>query len=293
VSVLVIAFFSFAVLAASAFAIAPVLRGAARGRWLLAAALVLFVGAIGGGTYLMIGRPALAVRALQKPSIDDLNTVIAPLVADLHRNPNDAPRWAMLGKIYLDRRINDPEDAAKALARAIEVSRAEKAQSAELYSTYGEAIVRLSSGAVPAEAEAAFAQALRLDPKDQAARYFLGFAYAARGEKAKAIALWQSLLADAPANASYREELIDRIAALSASSGAAPDINAMVAGLAARLKTQPDDAQGWQRLIRAYAVLGDNAKASAALRDARVAMARNPQVLTALRAEAIELRLEK
>ena len=67
----------------------------------------------------------------------------------------------------------------------------------------------------------------------------------------------------------------------------------MVAGLAARLKAQPDDAQGWQRLVRAYAVLGDNAKAIAALSDARKAMAKNPDALTALDAEAKELKLEK
>jgi cytochrome c-type biogenesis protein CcmH len=171
--------------------------------------------------------------------------------------------------------------------------RASKIQSAEPYSAYGEAIMRLSTSAVPPEAEAAFVQALQIDPKDQAARYFLGFANAARGDNAKAIVLWQSLLKDAPANASYRQELTDRIAALSAVSGQTPDIAAMVAGLAARLKAQPDDAQGWQRLIRAYAVLGDNAKALAALKDARAAMAKDKLALAALGEEAKVLRLEK
>ena len=288
---LVVALFSLAVLAASAFAIEPVLRGAARGRWLLAASLLLFVIAIGGGSYVLLGRPELALRAAHGPDAQDLKSLVAPLVERVHKAPGDVRGWTMLGKVYLT--LGDPGDGAKALARAIEVSRAEKTESAELYSAYGEAIVRLASGAVPPEAEAAFEQALRLDPKDRASRYFLGFACAARGENAKAIALWQSLLADAPANASYRRELIDRIAALSASSGAAPDIKAMVAGLAARLKTQPDDPQGWQRLIRAYAVLGDNAKANAALRDARAAMAKNAGALATLRIEATELGLEK
>jgi cytochrome c-type biogenesis protein CcmH len=166
-------------------------------------------------------------------------------------------------------------------------------QSAEPYSAYGEAIVRLSSGAVPPEAEAAFDQAYRIDPKDQASRYFLGFALAARGENAKAIALWQSLLKDAPANASWRRELTDRIAALSAASGQTPDIAAMVAGLAARLKAHPDDAQGWRRLIRAYVVLGDHAKALAALNDAKTAVAKDSAGLAALDAEAAELGLRK
>src|SRR5262249_1873231 len=153
-------------------------------------------------------------------------------------------------------------------------------------------IVRLSAGAVPAEAEAAFARAMQLNPKDQGARYFLGFAYAARGQNAKAIALWQGLLNDAPAHASWRQELVDRIAALTAQSGGTPDIAAMVAGLAARLKTQPDDAEGWQRLVRAYTVLGDRDKALGALRDAHAALAKNPDALSALDAEAKELKLE-
>lgn len=36
-----------------------------------------------------------------------------------------------------------------------------------------------------------------------------------------------------------------------------PDINAMVEGLAERLKADPDNPQGWARLIRSRIVLGD------------------------------------
>jgi cytochrome c-type biogenesis protein CcmH len=60
----------------------------------------------------------------------------------------------------------------------------------------------------------------------------------------------------------------------------------MVAALAARLKTDPNDAQGWQRLIRAYSVLGDKTKAQAALANARAAMKSNATALAALNAEA-------
>ena len=287
--VLILIFVAIAALAAT-FAVWPVLR-AGRGRGLLVGAIALFVLAIGGGTYLVLGRPELALRASRGPNTQDIQSLVAPMVEHLHKAPDDARGWTMLGRLYLT--IDDPQDGAKALARAIELSRASKTESAQLYSAYGEAIVRLSAGAVPTEAEVAFARALELDPKDQASRYFLGFAYAARGQNAKAIALWQSLLKDAPANASYRQELVDRIAALSASSGGTPDIGAMVSGLAARLKAQPDDAQGWQRLVRAYAVLGDNVKATAALKDARAAMAKNADALAALAAEARELKLEK
>ena len=65
----------------------------------------------------------------------------------------------------------------------------------------------------------------------------------------------------------------------------------MVAGLAARLKANPDDAAGWQRLIRAYAVLGDKDKARAALSDARKAMAAQSDQIAALDAEQKQLGL--
>jgi cytochrome c-type biogenesis protein CcmH len=288
--VIALAVFLVLIAAAASFAIWPVLR-AGRGHALLAAAIAIFVIAIGAGSYLVLGQPGLALRNARGPSAADLGSLVAPMVDHLHKSPNDIRGWTMLGRLYLT--IDDPQDGAKALARAITLSRAAKSQSAQPYSAYGEAIVRLSSGAVPPEAEAAFDEALRLNPKDRAARYFLGFAYAARGENAKAIALWQNLLNDAPADASYRQELTDRIAALGAASGRTPDIAAMVAGLAARLKVQPDDPQGWQRLIRAYAVLGNNARALAALREARVGMAKKPQALAALDAEAKALKLEK
>ena len=104
------------------------------------------------------------------------------------------------------------------------------------------------------------------------------------------------MLADAPADAPYRREIVDRLAALKAEAVArgerAPDVQAMVEGLAARLKRNPDDLAGWQRLIRAYAVLGDKEKARAALVTARGHFAGNETALTALGQAARENGLE-
>jgi len=168
-----------------------------------------------------------------------------------------------------------------------------RAQRSELYSAYGEALTLAAGGAVPAEAERAFTQALKGDPKDFAARYYLGSAYASRRDTARALALWNSLLADAPPNAPWRAELVDRMAMLKAASGTAPDIGVMVASLAERLKREPNDPDGWQRLIRAYSVLGDSAKAKGALAQARSALRSNPQVQAGLSLEARQLKLER
>jgi len=47
----------------------------------------------------------------------------------------------------------------------------------------------------------------------------------------------------------------------------------MVASLAARLEGEPNDAEGWARLVRSYMVLGRPADARQALVDARLALA--------------------
>jgi len=287
----VVLIFTLITASALAFVVWPLWRRSEpRGRLLLVAATaVLFLG-VGAGTYLILGRPALAVRSLEGADKRDLNGLIALLVSRVHAMPDDLQSWEFLGKAYLS--AGDGEDSAKAFARAIALAEKAKQPDPKLYSAYGEALTR-TTGTVPPEAQAAFARTLALNPKDFAARYYLGMAFMAQGQNVRAIAMWQSLVADAPPKASWRQDLVDRIAALTASSGAAPpDVGAMVAGLAARLKQNPDDPAGWQRLVRAYHVLGDDSKARATLADARTAMAKNTDALAALSSEAKELKLE-
>ena len=59
-------------------------------------------------------------------------------------------------------------------------------------------------------------------------------------------------------------------------------IQGMVAGLAARLADNPNDPEGWVRLVRSYAVLGDTAKRDAAMAKAQAMYARDPAILGAL-----------
>ena len=55
-------------------------------------------------------------------------------------------------------------------------------------------------------------------------------------------------------------------------------IQGMVDTLAARLKANPDDPDGWVRLVRAYTVLGETDKRDAALAEARRRYAGQPKV---------------
>jgi cytochrome c-type biogenesis protein CcmH len=161
-----------------------------------------------------------------------------------------------------------------------------------LYSAYGEALTLSAEGTVSDEAQKAFEAALAQNPKDFAARYYLGVAYAARRDDGRALALWESLLADAPPNATWREDLVDRIALLRSRNGSVPDVGAMVRSLAVRLRSHPNDPDGWQRLVRAWAVLGDTGKAQSALRDARNALRNDSAALAQLSLEAKHLKLE-
>jgi cytochrome c-type biogenesis protein CcmH len=289
---IVIAVFGALAVLAAAFVCWPVLRRQdqrARSKLLLAAATTALVLGIGGGSYLILGSPYLAVRAFSSPSPQDLRGLIAVLARTVRSRPNDARGWVLLGRGYLT--LGDASDAAAAFRRAIPVAPA--AERPDIYSAYGEALTVAAGGAVPAEAEQAFALALTGNPKDLAARYYLGLAHASRRENSRALVLWSSLLADAPPNAPWRSELIDRIALLRVADGPAPDVGAMVASLAERVKRQPADIDGWQRLIRAYSVLGDNNKANNALAQARSALKADPQAQARLSMEARQLKLEK
>ena len=56
-------------------------------------------------------------------------------------------------------------------------------------------------------------------------------------------------------------------------------IRGMVTRLADRLKENGNDVEGWQRLLRAYMVLGERDKANAAAADAKRALANDPDKL--------------
>ena len=166
----------------------------------------------------------------------------------------------------------------------------------------GEAIVWANDGVVVPEAVRVFRHALETQPDDPVSRFHLALARAQAGEVQEAYEMWLALAADTPADAAWRGDLegLIRQAAevlgvepelapsapgvaeapsgptaddVAAAAEMSPDertemIRGMVEGLAARLEENPDDAQGWRRLARSYAVLGEPEKALDTLRRA-------------------------
>ena len=65
-------------------------------------------------------------------------------------------------------------------------------------------------------------------------------------------------------------------------------INGMVGGLAARLAANPDDVEGWVRLIRSRMVLNDRAAAARDVATARRTFATQAEKLAAINRAAVE-----
>src|SRR5262249_4197736 len=126
---------------------------------------------------------------------------------------------------------------------------------------------------------------------------------------AEALALWQSLLTDTKPHDPWRNALEEQIASLSPGAPVLSDdqvaaaqnmssedrekmIRGMVDGLEERLKSSPADLEGWQRLIRARAVLGEMDKARAAYALAKAQFSADAEATAALAQSAKQLGID-
>lgn len=174
---------------------APIRAGSKDRIWVLAGLVATAAAAL--GLYAGIGAPGLEDQAYER-RVDqwttELETLQAPQLAAVaarvvRERPGDHQALTMLGAARFE--AGDPIGAASALRRAVALQPGD----AQSWSRLGESLTRANSGVVGAEAEAAFAQALRLDPGQLGARYFLGEAALARAEGARVGALWGPLIA--------------------------------------------------------------------------------------------------
>jgi cytochrome c-type biogenesis protein CcmH len=265
------------------------------------AAVVALIGlpVVAIGLYGELGSPGLpdfplAQRSRAPDGTQSLDNLIAQVEQHLEKNPTDGRGWNVIAPVYA--RLGRLDDAVRAFRNSIAYNGDSAARRADL----GEALVGAAGGVVTAEAKAEFDRAVAQDAGDVKANYFLGLAAEQDGRAAEAASIWRSMLEKAPANAPWRplvQEALVRVGgspppALSNEAiAAAKDMNetdrnamihSMVERLAARLKQNGDDIEGWLRLVRAYMVLGDADKAKTASSDARQAVAKDPQRLQQL-----------
>jgi cytochrome c-type biogenesis protein CcmH len=289
-----------------------------------AVAVLLLVPVLGGGIYLVIGRPeatridlaAMQRRAVQDAQIRaDTERMIAQLRDRLAAEPDRADGWLLLGRSLLA--IDRAAEAVPALDRAIAL----QPDDAESYALRAEAQTLAADGSVTAAAQRDFRAVLERDPQHPGARYYLGLARLQEGDTRGAYDDWYALSADSPADAPWLDVVQARLRELAPRLGialaqavpepkppvqatpgpsreqmdaaqqmSAEERNAMVRGmvdrLAERLQDNPNDADGWLRLARAREVLGEVDAAREALRRA-VAVA--PQRVDARLALAFNL----
>jgi cytochrome c-type biogenesis protein CcmH len=266
---------------------------------MLAIALALLLPAAAAGLYLALGAPTVpdepyAARGPERALAaaqgrhGEVSGAMAALEQELQAHPDDAEKWLLLARSAAT--TGQWQKSANAYQKALVLTK----NRPDVASAYGEMLVFAAEGIVTPRAQEAFTAALARAPKDMAARYYLALAEAQAGNAQAAIDGWQKLAADV-AEPELRDRLRARIAETANSAGfAAPNLAApvgpsaedqaraeqmtpeqrqrmirgMVDGLAAKLKTNPEDLDGWMRLARAYTVLDERDKAADAYEEA-------------------------
>lgn len=246
----------------------------------LAALLAVLVPTAALALYVLLGHPELPDQPFaarqdtrQDAQMAEMAGLLDKLAERLKQTPDDVEGWAMLARSA--RAMERHDYAAEAFGRLVALGQ----KDAAIYAGLGESLLFRDQAVTP-RAIAAFQDALRLDPKDVRSRFYLGMARMETGDAEGAIAIWKEMEASAPADAEWLAGVRARIADAAATAGLdpariaakAPDLGAasssppaeaadtqamitsMVDRLAAKLKDNPGDAEGWKRLGRAYRV---------------------------------------
>ena len=275
------------------------------------------------GLYLALGSPGspgrpIAERLARAPTAAaDIDELVGRVEARLRTNPSDGQGWDVIAPVYL--RLERFTDAADAYRRALDL----QGETAPRLAGLAESTVLANDGIVTEVARKAYARLLELDPDRTEARFGLALAKEQDGALEEAEADYYKLIEEAPIGAPWRRfigERIDAIAARRSQSEpkpaqprpgqprpgpsqveaitALPDpdrrqvILQMVEGLALKLKADGRDADGWQRLIRSWTVLGETPKAEAALAEERKALVGDIKALAEIDAFAKSLGLK-
>ena len=267
-----------------------------------------------------IARTVAAQQPVTAPAGDALEGVdgmIGNLAKRLNENPNDTEGWRMLGWSYFS--TGQHEKSAAAYGRAAALA----PENADYLSAQGEALVMAAGGFVTDDAIALFDETLARNVNDPRARFFKGLALDQAGDPPGAISAWITMVNDAPPDADWVSDLRARITSRAAEVGinvgdrlaSAPQardtarprgptlaqinaalgkpeddrnamIEGMVASLAARLKENPNDADGWIRLIRSRMVLGHPVQARNDLETALAVFSDMPETRARIVSEA-------
>ena len=270
-------------------------------------AAALCVPLVGGGLYALTGAPGQRSAPLEERAGERaLASRAQAAAATLARRIGDAGEAAAPeDRAALAQALTSLGRYAEAAAALEPVASRDDAPSG-LVTLWVEARLAAANGAMDVETRAAVDRAVRADPLNPAASYYLSYALETDGDLAAArevLVRRLAIEAEAPPWAAAFVQGIDRLGArldlppvevgeivgtapgalvrrgptaeaAEAARDMAPEereamIRGMVDGLAARLETATDDPAGWLQLARARAVLGEPDAAREALDRAR------------------------
>ncbi|RFB97091.1 c-type cytochrome biogenesis protein CcmI [Rhizobium leguminosarum bv. trifolii] len=250
--------------------------------------------------YLTTGRPDLPAQPLEarleNPG-NDVAVLIAKAERHLAQSPDDGKGWDVLAPIYLrTMRVNDAQLAYRNAIRLLGPSPAR-------LDGLAETLMAVSDGVVTEETRQVLEQSLTLEPDNPRARFYVALSMEQAGRSDEARGAFEALAKQSPADAPWLPLVNQHIAmnggapagaaapgAEQAAPGANPAapgnptqqdvaaaenmsagdrqqmIRGMVESLDAKLSAEPNNFEGWVRLVRSYAVLNDKDRAAAALK---------------------------
>jgi cytochrome c-type biogenesis protein CcmH len=278
--------------------------------------------------YLAIGAPGQpavphASRAAPSETKQGVLQLVAKVEERLRAHPEDGRGWDVIGPVYL--RLGRYNEAVNAFQRALRL----QGESPDRLAGLAESHVLANDGVVTEAARTAYVSLQNLAPERMEPKFWLAVAAEQDGRFEDAATSYAKLLSEGDDAAGWRPTVIERwrlartklglatdpppggkaVAAdpagrapalakqdVDAAQSMTPDarrqmIEEMVAGLDKRLNENGRDLEGWQRLIRAYTVLGRRDDALAALKRAQAALAQEAPSLEVLGALAKSLGL--
>ncbi|WP_430523325.1 c-type cytochrome biogenesis protein CcmI [Rhizobium binxianense] len=257
--------------------------------------VLLVLPVLGLCLYLTTGRPDLPSQPLQarleNPG-NDVAVLITKAERHLAENPDDGKGWDVLAPIYVRMmRVNDAQVAYRNAIRLL-------GPSAVRLDGLAETLMAVSDGVVTEEARQVLEQSLTLEPDNPRARFYIALSSEQAGRLDEARQAFEALAKQSPPDAPWLPLVNEHIAmnggapagAGSAAPGAGPAapgnpsqqdvaaaqtmnagdrqqmIRGMVESLDVKLSADPNNFEGWMRLVRSYAVLNDKDGAAGALK---------------------------
>jgi cytochrome c-type biogenesis protein CcmH len=250
------------------------------------------VAALSFGLYVVVGMPgypdqpyaqrlaAWTAMAQTNPDALPPKPMSEVLKARADDHKNDAGYWQQLGRHQV--MAGDYFDGARSLETSVRLD----PKRAEGWSDFGEALVLAADGVADDSARKAFAEALMRDPNDISGLYYTARILRDDGRFDEAKVAFDKVSAQLPVGDPRRETIAADMASLDEARATQGQVSAQIQGmvdnLSARLKTEPNDPDGWARLLRAHRVLKDQTAEAQTLSAIRAQYKNNPDQVAAI-----------